>query len=72
MASNLVNRLTKKKYQKGRLFGFTSDEVHEILFADNSDDELPDLDEDDIAVLEDGDNGNCSQVLIATEIDQTN
>ena len=69
MASNLVNRLTKKKYQKCRLFGFTSDEVHEILFADNSDDELPDLDEDDIAVLEDGDNGNCSQVLIATEIE---
>ena len=51
------------------MFGFTSDEIHEILFADNSNDELPDLDADDIAVLEDGDNGNCSQLLIVTEIE---
>lgn len=43
-----------QRYKNGRTFALNNEEIQEILWCDDSDDELPTVDDEDIAVLEEG------------------
>jgi hypothetical protein len=40
------------RYRRGRTFALNNTEIQEILWADDSDDELPEVDDEDIAVID--------------------
>ena len=53
-----------KVYKRGTHFKLNPEEVLELIFADQSDDEMGKLDDDDINVLGDALGKNCEAVVI--------
>ena len=58
---------SKKAYQRGRHFKLTGAEVIELIFADESDEDVCDLDADDIEFLESAVDENVETAIIHTD-----
>ena len=61
------SRWHKKAYQRGRHFKLTGIEIIELIFADDSDEDVCDLDADDIEFLESAVDENVEMAIIHTD-----